>query len=226
MKNSFEKGITAYQKGDFEAALGNFLEVEKFGTHWKNLYNIGNTHYKLENFTQAKIYYLKALKLNPSKKMIRSNIKMVNKKFKDEIIDDEPEFIQLIFMKIESVLSTNILSILVIILVLSVNLFIFLLIRKKKMKLMIYGVSFTMLFLILVSGYLIFRVNKLNNQNLAVVKVSEANLRSGPAERNTVLYKVHSGLKMRILKINQTWLLVSAESDVSGWIKKESIEII
>ena len=76
-QENFDKANSLYEEGKYEEALSFYLEIEKTGEHWKLFYNTGNCYYKLKNYLKAKIYYLKAERLNPFEPSVRKNIGIV-----------------------------------------------------------------------------------------------------------------------------------------------------
>lgn len=227
-QDGFDKANQLYEEGKYAEALNQYLEIEKAGSHWKVFYNIGNCYYKLNQPVRAKIYYLKARRLEPFEPSIQKNIEIVNKLLKDKVPSPKPDFISRLLMRIESILSLNILSISLLLLVVIFNGFVFMLIKKGKNRFILYGVSFSLILVLLFTGYHIHRVNKYNRRNIAVIIKKDAQLRSGPGENNTVLFKVNPGLEVKIIDQggNKKWLQVSASSEIAGWIEAESLEQI
>jgi tetratricopeptide (TPR) repeat protein len=227
-RDGFDKANQLYEKGKYTEALNQYLEIEKAGSHWKVFYNMGNCYYKLHQPVRAKVYYLKARRLEPFEPSIQKNIEIVNKRLKDKVPASKPDFISRLLMRIESILSLNVLSITLLLLVVIFNGFVFMLIKKGKSRFILYGVSFSLILSVLFAGYHIHRVNKYNRRNIAVIIKKDAQLRSGPGENNTVLFKVNPGLEVKIIDRggNKKWLQVSASSEIAGWIEAESLEQI
>jgi tetratricopeptide (TPR) repeat protein len=224
----FDKANQLYEEGKYTEALNHYLEIEKARSHWKVYYNIGNCYYKLNQPVRAKVYYLKARRLAPFEPSIQKNIEIVNKLLIDKVLSPKPDFISRMLMRIESIVSLNILSITLLLLIVIFNGFVFMLIKKRKNRFILYGVSFSLILAVLFAGYHIHRVNKYNRRNIAVIIKKDAQLRSGPGENNTVLFKVNPGLEVKIIDqgVNKKWLQVSASSEIAGWIEAESLEQI
>lgn len=224
----FDKANQFYEEGKYTEALNHYLEIEKVSSHWKVYYNIGNCYYKLNQPVRAKVYYLKARRLEPFEPSIQKNIEIVNKLLIDKVPSPKPDFISRMLMRIESIVSLNILSITLLLLIIIFNGFVFMLIKKRKNRFILYGVSFSLILAVLFAGYHIHRVNKYNRRNIAVIIKKDAQLRSGPGENNTVLFKVNPGLEVKIIDqgVNKKWLQVSASSEIAGWIEAESLEQI
>ena len=51
---AFERGIAAFQSGDYAAALQSFLEAQRAGLDTAGLhYNLGATYYRLQRYPEA-----------------------------------------------------------------------------------------------------------------------------------------------------------------------------
>ncbi len=222
----FDKANKIYEESKFSEALRLYSEIEKTGSNWKLFYNMGNCYYKLNQPVLAKIYYLKARRLEPFESSIRKNIEIVNTRLNDKIPYPEPDFISRIILRIESIISLNILSFFLIVFVLILNAFIFLLIYKGRKRWIIYGVSFSLFIVFLIGIYHIYRVDKFSRRNIAVITRENSQLHSGPGENDTVLFKVNPGLEVKIIDQSRNWYQVSASSEIVGWIESDSIEKI
>jgi hypothetical protein len=224
----FHQANQLYEQGKYADALALYQEINKSVSHWKVFYNIGNCYYKLNQPVQAKIYYLRAQRLEPFASSIQKNIEIVNKRLKDEIPSPKPDFINRLMMRIESILSLNLLSILLVLMIVIFNGFVFILIKKGKNRFVLYGVSFSLILVILTAGYHVYRVGKNNRRDVAVIIQEGTQLRSGPGENNTVLFKVNPGLEVKIIDRsgNKQWLQVSASTDIAGWVEVNRLEVI
>lgn len=225
-QDNFNKASQLYENGKYKESLKIYLFIEKYIKNWKLFYNIGNCYYKLNQFVEAKIYYLRSKRLKPFNNSIYKNIEIVNREFKDKISKPKLDFFSKLMLRIESILSLNFISIVLLILILVLNIFIFILISNGKNKVVIYFVSFLFIFTILVSFYHIYRAGKHNWKKNAVVISNNINLRSGPGENNTVLFKVNQGLEVKIIESSRNWIQVSASSQIAGWIKEKELEKI
>lgn len=216
-----------YEKGDYTGALKIYKELETAIHNWKLYYNIGNCHFKLNRPVAAKIYYLRAQRLKPFEASIAGNLEIVNRMFKDQVPAEKTDFIGTVIKKIESLLPLNVLSILLLVAVLCLNVSIFVLIHKiGPRKLMIYGASLFLILTIVLAFYHMHRVNREEAHHTAVIVTANTELRSGPGENNTILFKVNPGLTVNILERSNDWYQVSATSEIAGWVQREALEII
>ncbi len=224
----FDEANKEYEAGNYQGALDIYHQIEKEGPHWKLFYNIGNCYYKLNRLVRAKIYYLKARRLEPFEPSIGKNIEIVNKGLNDKTPSPKADFIARLVLRIESIVSLNVLSAVLLLLILLLNVFLFLSIKKGKQRFLLYGISFTLIFTLLLAGYHIYRVGKYRQRSVAVITAEDTQLHSGPGKNNTILFKVNPGLKVRIIDTssNGRWLQVSASSDIAGWVATDHLERI
>ncbi len=222
----FNQAERLYEEGKYAGALAVYQDIERFVAHWKLFYNMGNCYYKAGSFVKAKIYFLRAERLNPFEASIQKNIDIVDKQFSDKIEGEEPDFLTRLALHIESVISMNVLSVILLIVVIILNVFIFLLIKKGKSRFRLYGVSFSLVIVLVIGGYHIYRTGKQNLRNTAVIVKADSELRSGPGENNTILFKVNPGLKVKIIEKSRSWVQVSASAQVAGWMEEDRLERI
>jgi uncharacterized protein YgiM (DUF1202 family) len=222
----FDSANDLYEKGLYTEALELYRTIENSLFSWKLFYNMGNCQFKLNRFIEAKIYYLKARQLKPLQPSIGNNIQIVNKNFKDKIPEKEIDFLGRVVLKVESLISLNFISYLLIVFIIIFNFSLFILVRRRRNKWALYGLFFFLLLFIFTSMVHIYRVQKRNSQNTAVIIRDDAQLRSGPGQDNTILFKVNPGLEVRIIDRSNGWLQVSASSDIAGWIKEDRLTVI
>jgi len=222
----FAEANRLYEDGNYAEALRIYREIETNGSHWKLFYNIGNCYFKLNRLVPAKIYYLKAQRYHPFENSIQNNIDIVNKYLNDKNPYPRPDFVSRVLLRIESIVSLNVLSIMLLVFIFIFNGFVFMWMKKGKTRLIIYGVFFSLFLLLLAGAYHIYRVEKYNRGNIAVITRENSQLRSGPGENNTVLFKVNPGLQVKVIDQSRSWLQVTASSDIAGWIEAEDLERI
>ena len=222
----FDSANRLYGQNDFQGALKIYHRLENNVKSWKLYYNIGNCHFKLNHFVQAKIYYLRAKKVKPFHPSIEKNIRIVNTRFEDKISERKIDFINRLWLQIESWIPLDVISGLLVLFLFLLNGSIFLWMKRGSRKLAVYGFFFFLLVSVFIGSYHIYRVKKSNIRYTAVVVRPDAQLRSGPGENNTVLFSVHPGLTVKIVESSGEWFQVSASSDIAGWIRNINVEII
>jgi tetratricopeptide (TPR) repeat protein len=226
VQEDFNAANRKYEQGRFAEALSIYLGINRQVMDWKVLFNIGNCHYKLENFLSAKIYYLKARKLRPMERSISKNIAMVNRRFPAAVAPANPDFVTRALQVLESELSLNGLSVLLLLAFLLLNILLFLLLKRGKNKKIIYAAAFTLLLVLALGAYHISRVAALGQSAGAMIIEENSLLRSGPGEDNTVLFKVDPGLEVQIIDRTRDWVQVTASAQIAGWIEIKRLALI
>ena len=225
-KGDFATANGHYQAGRYETALKMYLDIDRQLANWQVLYNIGNCYFKLNRPLQAKIYYLRARKYKPLDRSIAKNIAIVNRSFADIIAPETPDFISRSIQVLQARLSLNTLSLLLLMAILLLNGFLFLLLKQGGRKKIIYGLAFSLLLSLALGAYHVQRIASLKQTTAAVVSAVHPVLRSGPGESNTELFKIHSGLEVKILDRRRDWVQVAASPQVAGWIELKSLTLI
>jgi tetratricopeptide (TPR) repeat protein len=59
-----------------------------------------------------------------------------------------------------------------------------------------------------------------------IVLEERVDVRSGPGEENTTLFTVHEGLKVRVRSRQGSWLQVSLDNGLNGWMSASSLGVI
>ncbi len=224
--SQFSRANELYEQGKFADALDLYLEIERHIANWKIFFNIGNCYFKQGQPILAKIYYLRAQRLKPFEPSIEKNLQVVDMSFKDVVPPEKPDFIAGVFLRLRSVISLDLVSWFLLLAVAGLNVFIFLWLLRGRTKIVSYGVSFFIIIAIILSFYHMVRINGHETRDAAVVSTADSELRSGPGEQNTVLFKVNPGLKVRIIEKNKDWYQVTASAQIAGWIKKELLIVI
>jgi hypothetical protein len=193
---------------------------------WQLPYNIGNCYYKLGRYLSAKVYYLKARKLRPLEPAILRNIAMTNRHFRDDASLPEPDFVERTLRLVESKVSMDALSVLLLLAVLLLNVFLFLLLTRGRSKKVAYALAFSLVLALALGACHVARASAQGRSRTAVVWDAGAQLRSGPGEGHTVLFQVGPGLEVRIIDRNRDWVQVTASERIAGWIEKKKLVLI
>ncbi len=226
VEDDFAAANRNYKEGKFAAALPLYLEVNRRVSDWQVLYDIGNCYYKMERYLSAKVYYLKARKFQPQDDAVARNIAMTNLHFRDVVTLPEPDFVARTIQLLESKLSLNGLSILLLLAVALLNACLFLLLTRERNKKTSYAQAFSLLLALGLGAYHASRTAALGRSDVAVVWAEGSQLRSGPGEDNTVLFKVNPGLEVKIIDRSGDWVQATASEQIAGWIEKKRLVLI
>ncbi|HDP95583.1 MAG TPA: tetratricopeptide repeat protein [Candidatus Aminicenantes bacterium] len=215
-----------YEDGHYAEALDGYSQIAAGVDNWKLAFNMGNCCVKLERFVDAKIHYLRALRLAPTRREIRDNLEYVDEHLGHEKKSRQAGFLANLWNHFTALVSLNAISALLFLSVVWLNAFFIMLLWRGKRKWLVYGLGFALIVSLLLSGLQAFYQHRLDRRDTAVVIQSQARLRSGPGKRYTVLFSLRPGLDVRVQEEREQWLQVAAGDDVAGWIELTALEII
>ncbi len=224
-----EQGNTAFKESNFQEAESFYKQILENGDYSLALYyNLGNTHFKLNNSGLSRLYYEKALKLNGGDEEIINNLNLLKSRLKDEIEPVPAFFLLEVWRSSRSLLVSSswfVLSMLFLwagIAALVFNLFGSLELNRMKKVLVFIAFLFSLIFLIY--SYSQFQFQK--NVQEAVILAESASLYEGADERAPTIRVLHEGTKVGILDGLQNWTKVVLEDGDIGWMKQEVLESI
>ncbi|MGB1004622.1 MAG: tetratricopeptide repeat protein [Salibacteraceae bacterium] len=216
-----------YQNQKYEEALKSYSIIFESGLESADLfYNTANCYYKLNQPTQAILYYEKALKLNPSGKDIKYNLELVNKLKVDKIETLPKPFYKEWWTELTHSLQVDTFATLSIVL-LFIAVFLLLLFFRTSSGTLKRLSFFLMLVFIIATGITFLFAqsqysNTINNKS-AIVFSSRVNIYSAPNTTSTTLFIVHDGLKVNILKTENQWNQIMLPDGSIGWIPQEAL---
>lgn len=226
VREDFAAANRLYEQGRYAEALPVYLNVARQASDWQVLYNIANCHYKLGNYLQAKVHYLKARRLRPLEPAIARNIAMTDRHFLDDARLPGPDFVTRAVQRLESWVSMDALSVMLLLAALLFNAFLFLLLTRGRGRKRLYALGFSLLLVAGLGACHVGRAAAQGRSDRAVIEEENSPLRSGPGEDNTVLFKVNPGLEVRIIDRSGAWVQVTASERIAGWIEKKRLILI
>lgn len=219
-----------YIKGDYNAALEQYLSLEKGGmASWDLYYNIGNCYFKIGEHGRSILYYERALKLNPSEEDITYNLNHV-KQYTVDQIGTIPDFVLVTWIKkINYAFSSNTWAYLSIVMVV-VALFFFLIFRYGATFLLrrsAFFLSMTALLLFVVMTFFSFSQKRAFYEGDGAIILSPVvTVRNAPDNSGSALFVLHEGTKLEILEELSGWSRVELPDGRQGWINSDNIEEI
>jgi len=220
----FEKANKAYNKSDYTSAITLYDSILTTGLESSELYyNLGNCHYKAQNWANAIWHYEKSLKLEKNDKTIQ-NLELANLK----IIDRIEEIPQLFYIKwwssfisMFNTFSWQLISILIIWLALLTKILSqFTNIKKDHFLSILYSLAIISV-LTTYSSY----QSKITKKE-AIIFTSSIVVNSAPTSNSTNLFSLHSGSKIEILDTIGEWINIKITNGNSGWIKKSDCKVL
>lgn len=228
--SAFVKAGELYTSGNYEEAIREWSAVENQGWVSAELYyNLGNAYFRSNKLGKARLYYEKAILLDPVDEDIRANLEFVESMLTDRF-EEVPVFFGLRWWN--SFTSIFLPNTWLLITVFLFGLFI------------IAGVAYTVsgsfrlkrnaffasiLFLILSALTL---MNTINQRNLlrepgtAVIMESSLVVKSAPRESAKDLFILHEGTKVSIETKLDEWSEIKISDGRKGWVRSKGYEEI
>lgn len=219
-----------YQEGKYEEAIGAYDSIVISGFESATLYyNLGNSFFRSNKLGKARLYYEKALKLEPEDDDSRANLRYLN-----ELLPDRFEEVPDIFYKawIESLilsLSSNqwaYFSMFTFVLAVF-SIMIYLLMRQRFIRKSGFYFSIVLLILSISTLTASWKQHKLiKSPETAVVTELSVNVKSAPRETGNGLFILHEGAKVWLEDRTGGWQEIRLSDGRTGWVPEESIETI
>lgn len=223
----FDEANTAYNNGDFEAAIDGYTKIEDMGQESAMLFfNKGNAYYKLKNYPMSILYYEKALALEPNNEDIKTNLQIANLTKVDKI-DPLP---QPIFLRwwdsVKNSLAPNAwawLTVALLALALAF-LLVFFLSRVQALRKTGFFVSlvFIVAFVLSVVFAALSRHDSLTHDD-AIIITPSVTMMSAPVRSGEELLVLHEGTKVKVIDKIDEWNKVRLADGNIGWIKAEDM---
>ena len=218
----FEQGNKQYTDENYSAAILLYDSILTSGLESSELYyNLGNCHYKTNDWANAIWHYEKSLQINNNKKAIH-NLELVKLKIIDRI---EP-LPQLFYNKWWSNLTQTLSTLVWQTLVLFGISFIFILqllsqfsSLKSKLITKIFSTTTVIILLITQTSY----HNNFTKKE-AIIFSETITINSAPTSSSTNLFTLHAGSKVEIIDTIGDWINVKIANGNSGWIAQNSIK--
>ncbi len=228
VESLFKKGNSHYEKGEYKKAIEKYEMIT--GREFKNpkvYYNLGNSYFKSGEPGEAILNYERAKRLDFSDEDIAFNLDFARGKTVDKVpergfFEAAAEFC----LGISSLeLDKKLLLIIVWLIFIPVPCYLFVeeYWIKRILTSALIGLIFTALIMGGILGVEYYHLNMIE-RGIVTADVSEAF--SGPSRDNTLLFKLHEGSKVKILKKQSRWYMVEAGEKKIGWVFKKEIETI
>jgi len=220
----FEKANRTYNNSDYTSAITLYDSILTIGLESSELYyNLGNCHYKAQDWANAIWHYEKSLKLEKNDKTIQ-NLELANLK----IIDRIEEIPQLFYKKwwssfisLFNTFSWQLISILIIWLALTIKILSqFTNYKKEYFLSILYSLALISIF----ATYSSYQKNITKKE--AIIFTSSIVVNSAPTTNSTNLFSLHSGSKIEILDTIGEWINIKIANGSSGWIKESGCKVL
>ena len=218
----FELGNKQYVNENYSAAISLYDSILISGLESSELYyNLGNCHYKTNDWANAIWHYEKSLQLNNNEKT-KHNLELVKLKIIDRIEPLPQLFYKKWWINLTQTLSTQVWQILT----LFGMGFIFILqlisqftSLKNKLITKIFSAITVIILLITQTSY----HNNFTKKE-AIIFSETITVNSAPTSSSTNLFTLHTGSKVEIIDSIGDWINIKIANGNSGWIAQNSIK--
>lgn len=222
---TYQRANIAFRNTNYEQAKQLYLEVIQHGAiSYKLYFNLGNTYFKLKDYTHAILYYEKAALQDPSDEDIRYNLSLARNFIGDKTEEVRPFFLITWYNSVSEFNSSDQWAWWALGCFLCVSLFVIFFflagdMHKKKLMLLF---SFIFLFAFLASfSFSFYRYKLLKDSIHAIVNQPVVNAKSSPSDDGTDIFIVHEGTKVQMLDSVGEWKEIRIPDGNRGWVLKE-----
>jgi len=223
----FEEANSAYQDGDYEAAVRKYESILEDGETSAELYfNLGNAHYKLNHVAPSIYYFEKALQLDPTDSDIQNNIEFARNMVIDDIEEAEETGFSIWFNNLISSFSfTTWAALGIIFSVLFVGMFLFYYFSVKTLykRLFFTGAVVFVIFCIVSVIFAFQQQSYIQDNQYAIIFNEEVEVRDEPNLRGEASFELHEGTKAKILEDYQEWSRIELSNGAQGWVNSAEI---
>ena len=228
----FEAGNTAYLAGDWHEALNRWSEIEESGSYGGELfYNMGNAYFKIGEIGEAILYWEKAALLIGEDVDLATNLQIARAQLEDRLDEEVRLPVWDWFDGFRARFSAGLLVWGAIFL--SFLMFLGLGLRRWIFESdMIRGwlkwSSWILLVLLVLNlSLLMLKARDDSTVRYGVLVLPEAEILSAPnATSGKLLFSLHEGTKVRIVRHLDDWYEVSIGRERQGWIKRDALGVI
>jgi tetratricopeptide (TPR) repeat protein len=223
----FSRANDAYEAEKFEEAAAGYARILNYGMLDPRVYyNLGNSYFKMGRLGAAILNYERARKLDPSDPETRDNLELARGQIRDRVAETEVQYPIRALKRLLDAITVNAMTLVFLAFYLTAGglLGIIVLARAAQSRRALgYGALAAGLCAALLAGALAYKVHDAATP-LAIVMQDKADVRSGPAEDNTVLFTVHEGTILEVHNHLEGWYQVSLPNALSGWIPEIAVE--
>lgn len=226
----FNRGTEAYNEGDYNKAIENYLKILENGEHSAELYyNLGNAYYKLNQIAPSIYYYEKALLLKPNDPEIRNNLGYAQNMTLDAIETLPETGLSKIYEGVVGMLSFDqwgyaAVGLMILFVVLYIT-FYYLNYATHKRIAFIIGM-FALLLSIMTTVLAFMSYRDFQADQPAIVFSNEVIVKSEPNDRSQEVFRLHEGTKLNILEEFNDWKKIRIADGQTGWLTSESVQLL
>ena len=226
----FKEPNQAYANENYEEAISKYQSILKDGYESTSVYyNLGNSHYKLNNVGPSVYYFEKALKLDPNDADVTNNLAYARQMTIDAIDEVPKTGVSKIVNSVIATLSVNGWAWLAVIASISFVVLILLYYFSRaslKKRLFFIGGSLSFLIAICAVVFAYQQQSVLEQKSFGIIFPEEVVVRSEPNSRSEQLFLLHEGTKAKILEDFDSWRKIELADGKQGWLLKTELKAL
>jgi len=224
------KANRMYGNGSFTESVDLYKKVIALGNESPDLYyNLGNSYFKLNDYSNAILWYERAKRLDPGNEDIEFNLKVTNNKIADQIEPLPELFYKRWFRSLVNLFPSDTwarMGIILFILALASG-SLYLLSRVLILRKFGFWVgAFILLFSIITILFSWNSYTTVKNANEAIIFTPTITIKSSPDEKSVDLFVLHEGTKVQIKDQIGSWYEIRIANGSVGWIPANTLEKI
>ena len=223
----FESGNAAYAAGRYQEAAQDYGRVLDAGIRDPRVYyNLGNAYFRMGRLGAAILSYERALRLDPADGEARDNLELARGLIRDRVAEPEiPYPVQALKGLVDALSIDRMTTLFLAAYLLTAALLGGILLARGHLRRRIfaYGAAAAGLLMLLTGGGFLFKVQDQTAPH-AIVMTERVDVRSGPAEDNTVLFTLHEGTRLLVRNRREGWCQISLPNALSGWVPATTVE--
>lgn len=219
-----------YAAEHYQQAAKAYEQLLQQGVSADLYYNLGNSYYRMDDYTHAILSYERALQLSPGDGDVRMNLQMARSKTIDKIVPESEMFFVTWWHSLVNLQSVDdwariALAALVIALLLSLAYLFASPIWLRKVG-FFGGLAF--LFVFLLSNLCAYQQRQvLVNRSGAIIIRSAVPVKSTPSKNGTDLFVLHEGTRVTVTdRTMKAWREIRLADGKQGWLQTTDIEDI
>ena len=227
--DAFQAGNALYQAGDYEGALGAWLEPYEDGLESGELhYNIGNSYFKLGELGRSILFYERARVELPRDESVLANLELARSLTADQITPLPGFWVpRVVSWAVQLIPRGWLIAIGTLMYLTLAATLLFRLLSSRPPPWTRHAAAAAAILTIVVGTNLLIREYGFGRAERGVILQAEAAVQSAPSDDPSLqLFTIHEGTVVRIDRRSSGWLEVVLEDGKVGWVRAGSLETI
>lgn len=225
----FESANNYYSNGDYNSAVKLYLQIVDSGYENPSLYyNLGNSHYKLNNIAESNYYFEMAKKLSPNDSDINLNLSFAQNMRVDKIEKLPVSQLEGIRIKIINLFSVNSWNILFLIFIwlLCISVFLYIYYADPFKKKLFFNISIVLVLISSLIYWISYEKEIESDKLFGIIYPKEIEVWSEPNKLSELKFLLHEGTKVELINQAQDWTNIRLENGTTGWLYTDFIKSI